>query len=996
MTVATPPLRGRSGAPEPKPVPHELERRFEAVVFDWDGTAVSDRSSDASEVRAVIEGLCAAGMDVAVVTGTHIGNVDGQLGARPVGPGRLYLCLNRGSEVFVVDERGPHLIFRRLATEAEEAALEAAAAATVARLATRGVRAEIVSQRLNRRKIDLIPEPEWADPPKAKISELLAAVEGRLRSAGLDGLREAVLLAEKAARNAGLSEPKVTSDAKHVEIGLTDKADSARWIFAELWRRGIGASQVLIAGDEFGPLGGLPGSDSLLLPPEAERAVAVSVGREPTGVPRGVLDLGGGPESFLALLDDQLERRRCGDLPERDGDQAWTISVRGFDPELERVHASLLTIADGVIGTSGSPVGSHPSARPRVLAAGLYDGEGPETDLVTCPVWTRLDGELPHATSFERQLDLHSGLLSQRLGRQQDLESILFSSLACPGTAVLRAKGVRALLESDEPLKAAEGTAVETGSVDGTMWALQHAGRGGLAVAAAERLEGARLERLASYLADPYTGPDPEEALRRLGEAQKLGFDGLLCAHRQRWAERWETADIKIEGDDELQRLVRFALFHLMGSAAEAGEAAVGARGLTGPAYRGHVFWDGDVFVLPFLAATDPPAARAMLEYRLRRLDAARAAATKLGRAGARFPWESAGAGVDVTPSSAHDHSGKVVAIRTGELEEHIVADIAWAAACYVDWSGDAAFAAGPGRELFTETARYWASRIRVDREGRAHIYGVIGPDEYHEPVDDNTFTNVMARWNLRRAAEAGLGFVPVAERKSWLDLAAALVDGYDPDTQLYEQFAGFNRLEPLVIADIVPHRPIAADLLLGHERVLGAQVLKQADVLMLHHLVPEEVAPGSLAPNLSHYEPRTAHGSSLSPAIHAALFARAGRFGPALEALRLACRIDVDDLTGTTAGGVHLATMGGVWQALVFGFAGARASGGGLDLDPRLPDAWDALEVRLKFHGYPVRVRFEHDSIAIDADSAVPVSVRGWLGRRFERRGEDWKEVRK
>ena len=316
MTVTTPSLHGRSGAAEPTPVTHVLDRRFEAVVFDWDGTAVPDRSSDASEVRAVVEGLCAAGMDVAVVTGTHIGNVDGQLGARPLGPGRLYLCLNRGSEVFAVDERGPHLIFRRLATEAEEAALDAAAAETVARLAAHGVRGEIVSQRLNRRKIDVIPEPEWADPPKAQISELLAAVEGRLRSAGLDGLREAVLLAEEAARNAGLSEPKVTSDAKHVEIGLTDKADSARWIFAELWRRGIGASQVLVAGDEFGPLGGLPGSDSLLLPPEAERAVVVSVGREPTGVPRGVLDLGGGPESFLALLHDQLDRRRRGDLPE--------------------------------------------------------------------------------------------------------------------------------------------------------------------------------------------------------------------------------------------------------------------------------------------------------------------------------------------------------------------------------------------------------------------------------------------------------------------------------------------------------------------------------------------------------------------------------------------------------------------------------------------------------------------------------------------------------
>ena len=975
-------------------IPAEVDRRFEAVVFDWDGTAVPDRTADASELRETIEALCAAGMEIAVVTGTHIGNVDGQLSARPVGPGSLFLCLNRGSEAYAVDVDGPHLIERRLAKADEEAALDAAAQATVVQLAARGLQATIVSERLNRRKIDLIPEPEWADPPKARIGELLSAVEARLRGAGLDGLREAVSLAEEAARDAGLPDPKVTSDAKHVEIGLTDKADSARWIFAELWRRGIGPSQVLVAGDEFGPLGGLPGSDSFLLPADAERVVAVSVGREPTGVPRGVVALGGGPETFLTLLGDQLERRRRGEVPRLDGDEAWTISTRGFDPELERVQSAVLTISDGAIGTSGSPVGSHPAARPRVLAAGLYDGDGPTTDLAACPVWTRLDGELPRATTFERELDLHSGLLRQRVGRESKLESLLFSSLARPGTAVLRAKGMRELLESAGPLESVPGAHVETGAVNGTTWMRQRVGSGGLAVAASEQLEGAALDRLATYVVNPASVPDPEEALRRLDQARELGFDGLLTEHRRRWGKRWETADIRIEGDDELQRLVRFALFHLMGSAAECGEAAVGARGLTGPAYRGHVFWDSDVFVLPFLAATDPPAARAMLEYRLRRLGAARAAADELGRAGARFPWESAAAGVDVTPSQAHDHAGRVVAIRTGELEEHIVADIAWAAACYIDWSGDTAFAAGPGRQLFTETARYWASRIRVDPNRRAHIYGVIGPDEYHEPVDDNAFTNVMARWNLRRAAEAANGNVAERERESWLELADALVDGFDPETQLYEQFAGFNRLEPVVIADLVPHRPIAADLLLGHERTLGAQVLKQADVLMLHHLVPGEVAPGSLEPNLAYYEPRTAHGSSLSPAIHAGLFARAGRFGPALEALRLACRIDVDDLTGTTAGGVHLATMGGVWQALVFGFAGARASAAGLDFDPRLPEAWDELGVQLQFHGYPVRARIGHDTILIDADPAVPVSVRGWLGRRFERHDDDWKEI--
>ena len=375
--------------------------------------------------------------------------------------------------------------------------------------------------------------------------------------------------------------------------------------------------------------------------------------------------------------------------------------------------------------------------------------------------------------------------------------------------------------------------------------------------------------------------------------------------------------------------------------------------------------------MLPFLAATHPEAARAMLEYRVRRLPAARELARTLGRSGARFAWESAGDGSDVTPASARLATGELVPIRTGELEEHIVGDVAWAAACYLDWTGDEAFAAGPGRDLFVETARYWASRVRYGRDGRAHIYGVIGPDEYHEPVDDNAFTNVLARWNLRQAA--ALDGVDEAERTNWLAIADALVDGYDRASGLYEQFAGFFELEPLVIEEIAPRRPIAADLLLGAERTAGAQVLKQADVLMLHHLLPDEVAPGSLVPNLDFYEPRTAHGSSLSPAINASVLARAGRYRPALESLQIAARMDLDDLTGTTAGGLHLATMGGLWQALAFGFGGIRPRGDALLVDPRLPKEWNALEFALRFRGRPLRLRIDRSGVtATPADWQV------------------------
>jgi trehalose/maltose hydrolase-like predicted phosphorylase len=407
------------------------------------------------------------------------------------------------------------------------------------------------------------------------------------------------------------------------------------------------------------------------------------------------------------------------------------------------------------------------------------------------------------------------------------------------------------------------------------------------------------------------------------------------------------------------------------------------------------VFWDADVFVLPALAALRPAAARAMLEYRLRRLPAARAAAARRGRRGARFPWESAGDGSDVTPTRAPGRHGELVPILTGEEQEHIVGDVAWAACRYAAWTGDTAFLEGPGRPLLVETARWWATGIRQDAAGRAHIDAVMGPDEYHPVVDDNTYTNVLARWNLRRAAalaEATGG--DHDEVAQWRTLADSLVDGFDPERGLHEQFAGYWDLEPLLIADFA-EPPVAADVLLGLERVRGSQIIKQPDVLMLHHLVPREVRPGSLATNLAFYDPRTAHGSSLSPAIHASLLARAGRPDRALELFRIAARLDLNDLTGTTAGGLHLATMGGVWQALAYGFLGLRPHPDVLDIAPCLPASWEALSLRLHFHGQPIGIRADHDAVAISCEAPICVRVEAGEpavcsppGRRFSLEG--------
>jgi trehalose/maltose hydrolase-like predicted phosphorylase len=960
---------GETGTPRPG----ALARRFEAIVFDWDGTAVPDRQSDASDVRSLVERLCAAGVDVAVVSGTHVDNVDGQLRARPEGPGRLLLALNRGSELFEVDEHGPRVVTRREATPEEDAALTRAARDTVGRLAARGFEARIVSQRLNRRKIDLLPEPEWADPPKADIGRVVAAAEERLRAAGIDGLAEAVQIAVEAARDAGCAAPRVTSDAKHVEIGLTDKADSARAVFAELWADGISDDQVLIGGDEFGSLGGLVGSDSMMLVAEAAHATVCSVGIEPEGLPERVVPLPGGPPAFVALLADQLARR--ADVPRATSDPAWLIVLEGIDSAKERAGESLLAISDGSIGTTAAPLLAHPDAFPQVMASGMYDGSGAESTLLPAPRWAHLEGTLQPQDRVTRTLDLHTGVLTERVEGATSIESSRFVSLARPGVACLRA--IVGRVDASPPLAK---PLMEPETHDGPGWMATSGTGGSITAAASQSRTGARLDRLVAYVSGAGE-PRPRDAQAALAEASGVGFDGLLVEQRREWSRRWAGADIVIKGDDWLQRAVRIALFHLIASVDPRDEAAVGARGLSGDGYRGHVFWDADTFVLPFFVATHPAAARAMLEYRIRRLPQALARARSEHLLGARFPWESATTGEDVTPRSAVDANGVVVPIRTGTDELHIVGDVARAAWDYGAWTADDDFRRGPGHRLLVETARFWASRIRVDHREIAHIFGVIGPDEYHEPVDDNAYTNVLARWNLRTAAESveryGATDLEAGERTHWLDLAGALEDGYRADTGIYEEFAGFFDLDPIRIADIAA-RPVTADLLLGRDRVTRSQIVKQTDALMLHHLLPDEVAPGTLEANLDFYGPRTAHGSSLSPGIHAALYARAGRMKEAVELLRTAATIDLDDVGQTGDGGVHLGAMGSVWQALAYGFMGARPRDDALTLDPKLPPEWSELLLRLAFRGAALRVHATHDHVHIAASAPIDIELSG------------------
>ncbi|MGD0394076.1 MAG: glycosyl hydrolase family 65 protein [Acidimicrobiales bacterium] len=655
------------------------------------------------------------------------------------------------------------------------------------------------------------------------------------------------------------------------------------------------------------------------------------------------------------------------------------------------VTESLLCLADGTVGTRGVLEEEDPDTPP-VTAADLYEpGGGSGEHLTTLPSWCMLPlvGGMP---TGRRLLDLRDGMLTREVTvGDSTMLSRRFACIARPGTAVLVADIDPALLKDheaardpvtstshDERHSAFGGGAVVTGS---TRWSgnpTSHSGR-------------QQVERIVVHLVSATRTPSRSEAAQLLTEATAAGASQLLAEQRAAWDRRWSQADVEVVGDPRSTIAARFAIFHLLSTVRPRGETAVGARGLTGPAYAGHVFWDSEAFVLPAIAGVDSRSARTVLDYRIRRLPAARQRAGLEGRSGARFPWESAHSGADVTPRSGIDHKGRTVPIRTGDLEEHVTADVAWAAWRYAAWIGDWSFLAGPGRPLVVDTARYWASRIRWDADRRAHIDSVTGPDEYHECVNDNAFTNLMARWNLRRAAELVERSQPgggrgedAEEAEVWRSAADALVDNFDPVTHRYEQFDGFDRLQPLAAKDLgVP--PFAADLVLGAERLAETQIIKQADVLMAHLLIPEGTAPGSLVPNLDHYLPRTAHGSSLSPAAHAVLLARAGRPSEALDYLRLAAAVDLGDVTQTTGGGLHLANLGGIWQAMVYGFAGLSVinpDDRALSLEPVLPEGWEELRIRVRWHRRWLRLVCRNEAVHVGTDRSLRVTVRGTTTR--------------
>jgi alpha,alpha-trehalose phosphorylase len=724
---------------------------------------------------------------------------------------------------------------------------------------------------------------------------------------------------------------------------------------------------------------------------------------------------------------------------------AWRIEQEGFDPAREHEMESIFTVGNGYLGVRGTLDTPLPGSQGDLFIAGVYDrkhddrpyselefrgggrGDYPYSELVSAPFPFRLrlavDGAAldllgPHWRVHRRMLDLRRGILhahsvyETELDRRTTIRSQRCASLDDPhlllqevavdldnhsGSVELDASLADPALATNHP----HLVPLEAGGADPGLDVHRFttlASNIEICLAARTILAG-RDEDAARWQVPGTIGEtltfrryvvvytsrdvaDPQRAaLDHLRALRWEDFEAAMAAHATRWAAIWERADVRVAGSPATEQALRFNAYHLVIAAGRDPRVSVGARALTGRAYEGHVFWDVEIFKFPFYLHTRPEAAPSLVLYRHHTLEGARRRARELGYRGACYAWESTVTGDDVTPSSIRlKTTGKEIPIFTGTQQVHVTAAVAEAVWRYWEATRDHALLRDAGVEILAETARFWASRAaRGPRHN--HIRGVVGPDEYHHSVDDNAYTNWMARQNLEKAGEAvdwlarefpdawdalrercGLARDEVEE---WATVARDLYLPGPNDDGVIEQFAGFFDLEDYPLPREERFKaPISR--LFDWDRINRLKLIKQADVLMLLHLFPEAFSREVVAANYRYYEPITDHGSSLSPGIHAAVAARLGLREEAERYWRESLWLDLSNTMGNSALGVHPACMGATWQALVFGFLGVRFTDAGPVPDPaagtRLPASWRAVALTLGWRGraHPVSVARE------------------------------------
>ena len=471
---------------------------------------------------------------------------------------------------------------------------------------------------------------------------------------------------------------------------------------------------------------------------------------------------------------------------------------------------------------------------------------------------------------------------------------------------------------------------------------------------------------------------------RTLDRVKEMGTEAAFVAQRTWLDAFWERSDVEIGGQPELQQAVRWNLFQVIQAAARAEGSGIPAKGVTGSGYDGHYFWDTEIYLLPFLTYTSPQCARNALRFRYSMLEAARRRAADLNQRGALFPWRT----INGEEASAY--------YAAGTAQYHIDADVAHALSQYVAATGDLDFLAREAIDILVETARLWADLgfwRTFDGHALFHIHGVTGPDEYTTVVNDNLFTNVMARANLRAAVrqlhdlrlrdmnayDSALRRLSLTEEEidDFARTAEAMHIPYDEAFGIHPQDDAFLEKEVWDLA----HTPSEMRPLLLHYHPLVIyrhQVLKQADVVLALYLQGDEFTPEQKRADFEYYDPLTTGDSTLSSIVQSIIAAEVGYGDLAVSYFKQAVYVDLGDLHHNADAGVHVASVGGVWNALVGGFGGMRDYLSVVSFDPRLPKDWEFLSFPLTLRGTQLRVRIEKRSIclAIETAGAEPLTI--------------------
>jgi alpha,alpha-trehalose phosphorylase len=506
-------------------------------------------------------------------------------------------------------------------------------------------------------------------------------------------------------------------------------------------------------------------------------------------------------------------------------------------------------------------------------------------------------------------------------------------------------------------------------------------------VTVATRLEPGRRLRIVKYLAYGWSSQRSrpavhDQVIAALAAAKLSGWDGLLREQREYLDDFWDGADVEVDGDPEVQQAVRFGLFHVLQAGARGERRPISAKGLTGPGYDGHTFWDTESFVLPVLTYTQPRAVADALRWRHSTLDHAKRRAEQLGLAGAAFPWRTI---------QGDECSGYWPA---GTAAFHIGADIAHAVISYLAANEDEPFARDVGLELLVETARLWRSLGHHDAQGRFRIDGVTGPDEYSAIADDNVYTNLMAQENLQAAAalaerhpaQADRLGVTDEETASWRDAAADMYIPYDRRLHVHPQSEGFTDHAPWDFARTGPEQyPLMLNF--PYFDIYRKQVVKQADLVLAMHLRGDAFTPEQKARNFAYYEALTVRDSSLSACTQAVMAAETGHLDLAHDYLGEAALMDLGDLEHNTRDGLHIASLAGAWTALVAGLGGMRVRGETLMFTPRLPGGITRLAFRMRFRGRRLKIHVTAREVVYELIGGDPLEI-GHNGERLTLNG--------